>query len=174
MGSDALVSDQTVRPDLQNANCPSIGSYPRDRHHQHTDLNPWSARAVAGGRVPLRRQHRSPWPQLKIALAAAAAATSTIKGEAVMPPRITRARSREHVANRRFPAGTSDPRATDAVMVTGTHNVVAAVERMLTTLEASKVLRLSTTVVILCWHICLISESMGHHDSEIMDDRSID
>ena len=65
-----------------------------------------------------------------------------------MPPRITRARSREHVANRRFPAGTSDPRATDAVMVTGTHNVVAAVERMLTTLEASKVLRLSITVVI--------------------------
>jgi hypothetical protein len=33
---------------------------------------------------------------------------------------------------------------------------------------------LSITVVILCWHICLISESMGHHDSEIMDDRSID
>ena len=32
----------------------------------------------------------------------------------------------------------------------------------------------STTVVILCWHICLISESMGHHDLEIMDDRSID
>jgi len=32
----------------------------------------------------------------------------------------------------------------------------------------------SITVVILCWHICLISESMGHHDSEIMDDRSID
>jgi hypothetical protein len=30
------------------------------------------------------------------------------------------------------------------------------------------------TVVIFCWHICLISESMGHHDSEIMDDRSID
>ena len=34
--------------------------------------------------------------------------------------------------------------------------------------------RPSITVVILCWHICLISESMGHHDSEIMDDRSID
>jgi NADP-dependent 3-hydroxy acid dehydrogenase YdfG len=34
--------------------------------------------------------------------------------------------------------------------------------------------RTSITVVILCWHICLISESMGHHDSEIMDDRSID
>ena len=33
---------------------------------------------------------------------------------------------------------------------------------------------LSITVVILCWHICLISESMGHHDLEIMDDRSID
>jgi hypothetical protein len=33
---------------------------------------------------------------------------------------------------------------------------------------------LSITVVIFCWHICLISESMGHHDSEIMDDRSID
>jgi len=32
----------------------------------------------------------------------------------------------------------------------------------------------SITVVILCWHICLISESMGHHDSEIMDDRGID
>ena len=33
---------------------------------------------------------------------------------------------------------------------------------------------LSITVVIFCWHICLISESMGHHDSEIMDDGSID
>ena len=32
----------------------------------------------------------------------------------------------------------------------------------------------SITVVIFCWHICLISKSMGHHDSEIMDDRSID
>jgi hypothetical protein len=32
----------------------------------------------------------------------------------------------------------------------------------------------SITVVSFCWHICLISESMGHHDSEIMDDRSID
>jgi hypothetical protein len=30
------------------------------------------------------------------------------------------------------------------------------------------------TVVSFCWHICLISESMGHHDSEIMDDGSID
>ena len=36
------------------------------------------------------------------------------------------------------------------------------------------VVGLSITVVIFCWHICLISESMGHHDSEIMDDRSID
>jgi pterin-4a-carbinolamine dehydratase len=25
-----------------------------------------------------------------------------------------------------------------------------------------------------CWRICLISESMGHHDSEIMDDGRID
>jgi hypothetical protein len=33
---------------------------------------------------------------------------------------------------------------------------------------------LNIAVVILCWHICLIFESMGHHDSEIMDDRSID
>jgi hypothetical protein len=33
---------------------------------------------------------------------------------------------------------------------------------------------ISITVVIFCWHICLISESMDHHDSEIMDDRSID
>jgi hypothetical protein len=32
----------------------------------------------------------------------------------------------------------------------------------------------SITVVIFCWRICLISESMGHHDSEIMDDGSID
>ena len=32
----------------------------------------------------------------------------------------------------------------------------------------------SITVVIFCWRICWISESMGHHDSEIMDDRSID
>jgi hypothetical protein len=34
--------------------------------------------------------------------------------------------------------------------------------------------RPSITVVIFCWHILLISESMDHHDSEIMDDRSID
>ena len=33
---------------------------------------------------------------------------------------------------------------------------------------------LSITVVIFCWRILLISESMDHHDSEIMDDRSID
>jgi hypothetical protein len=32
----------------------------------------------------------------------------------------------------------------------------------------------SITVVIFCWRICWISESMGHHDSEIMDDGSID
>src|SRR4051812_12799089 len=30
------------------------------------------------------------------------------------------------------------------------------------------------TVVIFCWRDCLISESMGHHDSEIMDDGGID
>jgi hypothetical protein len=42
------------------------------------------------------------------------------------------------------------------------------------TCSVAGMVRLSTTVVILCWHICLISESMGHHDSEIMDDRSID
>ena len=34
--------------------------------------------------------------------------------------------------------------------------------------------QLSITVVIFCWRILLISESMDHHDSEIMDDRSID
>jgi hypothetical protein len=34
--------------------------------------------------------------------------------------------------------------------------------------------RPSITVVIFYWRILLISESMGHHDSEIMDDRSID
>ena len=34
--------------------------------------------------------------------------------------------------------------------------------------------RLSITVVSFCWRICLISESMGHHDLEIMDDGSID
>jgi hypothetical protein len=34
--------------------------------------------------------------------------------------------------------------------------------------------RPSITVVIFCWRICWISESMGHHDSEIMDDGSID
>jgi transposase len=39
---------------------------------------------------------------------------------------------------------------------------------------ASIRLMLSITVVIFCWRILLISESMGHHDSEIMDDRSID
>jgi hypothetical protein len=32
----------------------------------------------------------------------------------------------------------------------------------------------SITVVIFYWRICLMSESMGHHDSEIMDDGSID
>jgi hypothetical protein len=32
----------------------------------------------------------------------------------------------------------------------------------------------SITVVIFCWRILLISESMDHHHSEIMDDRSID
>jgi len=32
----------------------------------------------------------------------------------------------------------------------------------------------SITVVIFYWRILLISESMGHHDSEIMNDRSID
>ena len=32
----------------------------------------------------------------------------------------------------------------------------------------------SITVVIFRWRICLISESMGHHDLEIMDDRGID
>ena len=32
----------------------------------------------------------------------------------------------------------------------------------------------SITVVSFCWRICLISESMDHHDSEIMDDGSID
>jgi hypothetical protein len=32
----------------------------------------------------------------------------------------------------------------------------------------------SITVVIFCWRDCLISESMGHHDSEIMDDGGID
>jgi len=32
----------------------------------------------------------------------------------------------------------------------------------------------SITVVIFCWRFCLISESMGHHDSEIMDDGGID
>ena len=39
---------------------------------------------------------------------------------------------------------------------------------------AREVRDLSITVVIFCWHILLISESMDHHDSEIMDDRSID
>ena len=33
---------------------------------------------------------------------------------------------------------------------------------------------LSITVVIFCWRNCLISESMGHHNSEIMDDGGID
>jgi hypothetical protein len=35
-------------------------------------------------------------------------------------------------------------------------------------------IKTSITVLIFCWLICLISESIGHHDSEIMDDRSID
>jgi hypothetical protein len=39
---------------------------------------------------------------------------------------------------------------------------------------ASKVAYISITVVIFCWRDCLISESMGHHDSEIMDDGGID
>jgi len=33
---------------------------------------------------------------------------------------------------------------------------------------------LSITVVIFYWRICLMSESIGHHDSEIMDDGNID
>ena len=39
---------------------------------------------------------------------------------------------------------------------------------------AARAAEASITVVIFCWHILLISESMDHHDSEIMDDRSID
>ncbi|MGB8117284.1 MAG: hypothetical protein WCF56_00930, partial [Pseudolabrys sp.] len=35
-------------------------------------------------------------------------------------------------------------------------------------------IRPNITVVIFCWRNCLISESMGHHDSEIMDDGGID
>ena len=34
--------------------------------------------------------------------------------------------------------------------------------------------RPSITVVIFCWRNCLISKSMGHHNSEIMDDGGID
>jgi transposase len=37
-----------------------------------------------------------------------------------------------------------------------------------------KFVHTSITVVIFCWRNCLISESMGHHDSEIMDDGGID
>jgi hypothetical protein len=33
---------------------------------------------------------------------------------------------------------------------------------------------LSITVAIFYWRICLMSESIDHHDSEIMDDRSLD
>ena len=40
--------------------------------------------------------------------------------------------------------------------------------------KSAKVELASITVVIFCWRILLISESMDHHDSEIMDDRSID
>jgi hypothetical protein len=40
--------------------------------------------------------------------------------------------------------------------------------------EGIRVIRPNITVVSFCWRICLISESMGHHDSEIMDDGSID
>ena len=40
--------------------------------------------------------------------------------------------------------------------------------------EAEVIFATSITVVIFYWRILLISESMGHHDSEIMDDRSID
>jgi hypothetical protein len=50
---------------------------------------------------------------------------------------------------------------------------VQAVMESLARLEESASL-LSITVVSFCWRILLISESMGHHDSEIMDDGSID
>jgi hypothetical protein len=52
-----------------------------------------------------------------------------------------------------------------------THIIFQMLNRQVGTLSGNS---LSITVVIFCWHICLISESMGHHDSEIMDDGSID
>jgi putative tryptophan/tyrosine transport system substrate-binding protein len=41
-------------------------------------------------------------------------------------------------------------------------------------LKVDVIVVISITVVIFCWRDCLISESMGHHDSEIMDDGGID
>ena len=49
MGSNAIVSDQRVTPDLQSANCSAFGADRRDQQHQHLpDLNPCSARAPSG------------------------------------------------------------------------------------------------------------------------------
>ncbi len=46
MGSDAIVSDQRVTPDLQSPNCSAFGAHRRDQQHQRfPDLNQCSARA---------------------------------------------------------------------------------------------------------------------------------
>lgn len=61
-----------------------------------------------------------------------------------MPLKIRKASARERLASRRFPTRIPDPQATDPVAVTGgTSGAAAAVERMLTSPEASKFLRLS-------------------------------
>jgi hypothetical protein len=61
-----------------------------------------------------------------------------------MRPKITRASSQEHLASRRFPTPIPDLRAAGAAtVINGANSADAAVERMLTSSEASRILRLS-------------------------------
>jgi predicted DNA-binding transcriptional regulator AlpA len=79
---------------------------------------------------------------LKKALAAAGNEGNSRK--TVMPLKIRKAIARERLASRRSPTRIPDRLATDPVAVTGgTNGAAAAVERMLTSPEASKFLRLS-------------------------------
>jgi hypothetical protein len=48
MAFNATVSDQTVRPDLQSADCAAFGAHHRDQHDQHLDLKPPAFRTVRG------------------------------------------------------------------------------------------------------------------------------
>ena len=69
-----------------------------------------------------------------------------------MPPKIRKASARERLASRHFPVRIPDPQATYPVAVIGgTDGAAAAVERMLTSLEASKFLRLSNSWLAKAW-----------------------